>query len=258
MNYIDRRDFVKTTGLTLGSVMLTGFRDSELPANPVQIHPAGITVLMADRAKRNDSLKEVKEDHPPKRYWIDNWAKPDDSFQWAINNQEDAAYEVAMLISGGPDIEVEIAGSRNRLTGKPRKYGWDRITATATLLLPKGLSTITVRLRDGGEGPVKSLELERKENDWAERRGSGLHFKSLELTPIAARQKIEKRIKAIRSDARWLAEAGYGLMFQWGDWGYPPHGDRNPWPKMIDDFDVNSFARMIEGTGAGYVIWSVT
>lgn len=49
MNYIDRRDFVKTTSLTLGSVMLTRFRDSQLPANPVQIHAAGITVLMACR-----------------------------------------------------------------------------------------------------------------------------------------------------------------------------------------------------------------
>jgi hypothetical protein len=54
------------------------------------------------------------------------------------------------------------------------------------------------------------------------------------------------------------ADAQYGLMFQWGEWGYPEDGEAKPWPKMIDDFDVEKFADMVQSTGAGYVIWSAT
>ena len=55
-----------------------------------------------------------------------------------------------------------------------------------------------------------------------------------------------------------MADAGYGLMFQWGEWGYPQHGPRKEWPKMIDDFNVESFADMCAEVGAGYVVWSAT
>src|ERR1700744_2047425 len=63
-------------------------------------------------------------------------------------------------------------------------------------------------------------------------------------------------MRASRSSPRRLADAQYGLMLQWGEWGYPEHGERKPWPKMIDDFNVESFADMVQSTGARYVIWS--
>jgi len=47
-------------------------------------------------------------------------------------------------------------------------------------------------------------------------------------------------------------------MFQWGEWGYPRHGNKKPWPRQIEDFPVNQFANMVQETGAGYVVWSAT
>jgi hypothetical protein len=55
-----------------------------------------------------------------------------------------------------------------------------------------------------------------------------------------------------------LADAKFGVMVQWGGWGYPRHGEKKPWPEMINDFDVEAFVENIVATKAGYVVWSAT
>ena len=65
-------------------------------------------------------------------------------------------------------------------------------------------------------------------------------------------------LREFRSSTKWFADAKYGVFLQWGEWGYPQHGEKKKWPQMIDDFDVEKFAATMQEIGAGYVIWSPT
>jgi hypothetical protein len=51
-------------------------------------------------------------------------------------------------------------------------------------------------------------------------------IKSLELQHIEEQANHQQRIAEFRSDTSWLAESGYGIMFQAGEWSYPPQGDK--------------------------------
>ena len=81
---------------------------------------------------------------------------------------------------------------------------------------------------------------------------------SLELVNASALKNLNARVRSFRSSTKWFADAKYGVFLQWGEWGYPPHGDKKKWPRMIDDFDVEKFAATMQDIGAGYVIWSAT
>jgi len=199
------------------------------------LDPKDINVLMADRAKRDGTLDVTVWGKPEGRAWVQNWRRPEDFFQWVVDSPDEAPYEVSVLAHGTAGAQAEIAGEMSRLTFRLPK-GWDKLALPEPFLLPKGRSTVTVRLLKPDDAKLKSLE----------------------LVCVPARADIQRRIRELRAPTQWLREARYGVMFQWGAWGYPQHGPAKPWPKMIDDFDVDVFARMVEDTGAGYVIWSVT
>jgi hypothetical protein len=86
----------------------------------------------------------------------------------------------------------------------------------------------------------------------------GAALKSIELLNTTERPAMNARIKAFKSDTSWLNDAKFGFMCQCGEWAYPPHGPRKPWPNMVDEFDVEKFAEMVDSTGAGYAVWSAT
>ncbi|GAH73692.1 unnamed protein product, partial [marine sediment metagenome] len=104
--------------------------------------------------------------------------------------------------------------------------------------LPKGVSLIEVRLE--------------------ENISKGASLKSIELVEKESRNAIKERVKEYRASTKWLADAKFGVFLQWGGWSYPRQGDKKPWPEMINDFDVESFADKIASTKAGYVMWSAT
>ena len=197
--------------------------------------PSEVNVLMADRATRSGMLNVTVWGKPEGRAWVENWNRPEDSFQWLVEAPEAGRYEVSVLAEGSAQAEAEIVSEGGRITFRLPK-GWDELVLPESLPVPKGRSTITLRLLKPDIAKLKSLE----------------------LINLATRDDIHRRIERLRASTRWLRDAKYGIMFQWGGWGYPQHGPRKPWPKMIDDFDVDAFARMAEDTGAGYVIWSVT
>ena len=201
----------------------------------VALESGQVNVLMADRAKRTGMLNVTVWGKPEGRAWVDKWQQPEDSFQWLVDAPEAAQYEVSVLAEGSAQAEAEITSDRGKPTFRLPK-GWDKLTLPEPLPVPKGRSTITLRLLKPDKAKLKSLE----------------------LVDMSARADIQRRIQQLRTSTQWLRDAKYGLMFQWGGWGYPQHGPPKPWPKMIDDFDVEAFARVAEDTGAGYVIWSVT
>lgn len=205
--------------------------------NLIQMLPNDLTILMSDRAKIIGNPQIFKADqYYLKRFWVENWKSTKDSFEWIVDAPENGQYEATFLIAGEFGNRIEIASKENKLICALERNGWDKIAAPGKLILTKGINVIT----------VKSLD------------EANLKLKSVELINFSEKDKIEKRVQDFRSDTKWLADSGYGLMVQWGGWGYPQHGPKKEWPKMIDDFDVEKFANMLLETGAAYVVWSAT
>ena len=215
-------------------------------ANPLQLDPNTVNVLKANAAARSATTAESA----PKGMWIQSWNDTQQRFAWEVQAPRADKYSVDMLVSGAPGSQIEIAGPRNTIKATIPEgndhwgNNWNKISVPGWLNLPQGTSTVTVR------SPNPS-GIATNKNHY-----KGTALMSLELIAGSQKRAIEKRIRDSRSSAKWLGDAQYGLMFQWGQWGYPEHGDRKPWPKMVDDFNVEKFADMVQSTGARYVIWS--
>lgn len=119
---------------------------------------------------------------------------------------------------------------------------FQRIKVLSKVLLPKGDQKIT--LKTTGISTDNIL----------------LNIRSIELVPVSAYQSIEnenKRAIASRASTSWLVKTGYGLMFHWTSQSVQPDGSHKTYEQAVNDFDVKKFAKMIEETGAGYVILTI-
>ena len=215
-------------------------------ANPLPLDPNTVNALKANLAARSVSTTESAA----KGMWIQSWSDPQQTFAWKVQVPQASEYSVDVLVSGAPGSQIEIAGPRDTIKVTIPEgndhwgNNWNKISVPGWLKLPQGTSTVTVR-------SPNPAGIATSKNHF-----KGMALMSLELIARSQKQAIAKRIRDSRSSAKWLGDAQYGLMFQWGQWGYPEHGEAKPWPKMIDDFDVEKFADMVQSTGAGYVIWS--
>ncbi|QJD86960.1 Ig-like domain-containing protein [Cohnella herbarum] len=207
----------------------------QLEAIPVN---GKITYLMADRADRSASLGQfVDPSHVnEKRFWVTNWNSPADYFKWTVNVPVAGEYVVDALIKAPTNSTITVTSVTYGNVQFAGSGDWDKIRAPGTLLLPAGLSEILVTASNPNHNELKSLE----------------------LIPAAEWPAMEQRIADFRSDTQWFRDAKYGVFFQWGEWGYPQSGAKKPWPRQIDEFDVDAFADQMSVMGAGYVIWSVT
>ena len=220
--------------------------NSDAPA--VTVTPTEIAYLMADRAVRSATLQNQTDETKGmvKRFWVQNWRLPDDTFEWTVNVKRKGTYEVTLMISAPVGTPIQVEGPKGNLTCETTALplsgsSWDRITLPTPLAMPAGSSTIRIRLLK----PVTTG-------------GPGAALKSIELLNTAERPAMDARIKAFKSDTSWLNSAKFGFMCQCGEWAFPPHGPRKPWPDMVDQFDVEKFADMVDSTGAGYAVWSAT
>jgi hypothetical protein len=89
---------------------------------------------------------------------------------------------------------------------------------------------------------------------------SAMRFRSVELVPLRARTAIERdveRARKARASTDWLVKAGYGVMFHWTSRSQPRNGPAKSYAEAVAAFDVAVFGRMVEETGAGYVLFTV-
>jgi hypothetical protein len=197
-------------------------------ANPLQLDPDTVNVLKANVAARSASLAESA----PKGFWIQSWNDPQQTFAWKVQVPQAGEYSVDVLVSGAPGGQIEIASPQGEVSVTIPQgndhwgNNWNKIPVHGWLTLPQGTTSVTVR----GPNPAGVATNKNKYK--------GMALMSLELIARNQKAAIEKRIRGSRSSAKWLADAQYGLMFQWGEWGYPEHGEAKPWPKMIDDFNA--------------------
>jgi len=113
---------------------------------------------------------------------------------------------------------------------------WTRANA-GKITLPKGVHTIELTTAGPGSASVKGLE----------------------LLPAVDAASYAARVAAYKASTAHFASYDYGLMFQYGAWGFPANGGPAlPINAQAADFDVSSFVSMVKSTGAKYVIWSMT
>ena len=187
------------------------------------------------------------------------------SMTWQVRTSEAGDYEVALCYGAiataeGAKFEIVsgdsvIKGTVHKTTGPYRDQpisdenpinkdylqNYERVNLKGVLRLPAGLSTITIRVTEPESGDVMDL-------------------RSMEVTPVAAKERIaaeKERIKQSRASTDWMVEAKYGVMFHFDPNSQPRHGPKKPYADAVRDFDVNAFADMVEGTGAGYVIFTL-
>ena len=82
---------------------------------------------------------------------------------------------------------------------------------------------------------------------------------AVELQRRGERDKIAAEIRdaiQARPNSDWFAEMRYGLMLHWTSQAAPRNGPIRPYKDAVKDFDVAAFVRMIEETGASYVIFT--
>ncbi|WP_407319749.1 alpha-L-fucosidase [Isoptericola halotolerans] len=212
---------------------------------PVEIdqtdEPDNLVMLTAGSAERSDTMPVVSSPRPKYGY-VTGFETADDYLRWEVRTPAAAEFATTLQMNpGAPDqsFVVEVDGEDFPVTVDDD--GWQRVDA-GSIRLPAGSSTITMR-RDSlsGTAEVKSLELMRSD------------------LVAGYEQRVADYREAGAATATDLSEDGYGIMFQYGPWGYPVSGDT---AKSIDDqaadFDVPAFVDMIESTGAQYVIWSAT
>jgi len=196
-----------------------------------------IIYLMASAAKR-PSTTLVKTYGQPKHVWLQD-INSTESLEWQIKSDVESRYYVTTLVKPLQDnqsFKLEVVGSSGSLKYTVSQAGWQR-HASGIITIPAGVNTLRfTRLSDSGD----------------------IHLKSIELLEANKKQAYDDRLLRFKSDTSTFNQYQYGLMFQYGPWGYPQKGPAKSLDKQAEDFDVASFVNMVTETGAEYVIWSAT
>jgi hypothetical protein len=144
----------------------------------------------------------------------------------------------AEVRSGTSLVKVKLDATEGIYKGKDPFYNFERTKLEGRLRLTRGVNPVSLQVRSPGEGKT-------------------LGFRCLELMPASAMKRLEsaaERARASRASTDWFVEAKYGAMFHWTDFSLPREGPKKPYPDAVNAFDVDAFARLVEETGAGYVI----
>jgi hypothetical protein len=200
------------------------------PSGPIGIKSDRPTLLLGDEAAIAGGLSPSMVGDGCKRLQVRNWSTADDSFTWQVDAPASGLYDVTALTkSKGAVLEVKCGDQRLE---RPVATAWDRIEM-GRLKLSKGTHAITL----GATQQVERME-----------------FYSLELTEPGLANQLRQQAKEMRSDTSWMRKAKYGLQFHWTSTSAPRHGDRKPYADACRDFPAKEFARLVNSTGAGYVI----
>ena len=234
--------------------------NAEAQEGPFVVKPMDVTILWAREADLHGNLKFSSQEGPTQgekpHYWVDGWTSLDDYYVWEVNVPKEDDYKVAITYSciGEDGSQYEIVAGESKVTGTVQQtQSWhypvnNRVISSfveveldGMLHLPKGISTIELRATSKPDG------------------GEVMALYTVELTPPSADKIIadaRERAMKMRASTDWFVEAKYGVTFHWTARSQPRRGPQKPYCEAVRDFDVNAFADMVEGTGAGYVIFT--
>ena len=227
---------IKQLGLMNACAFSQGARPEagSCPGGTTALAQRNKTTLMADDAEGAKALAAL--DVGPatsKRIWMQSWWNTAQPLSWKVSSPVEADYELE-LVSSGISSVCMAGGVNGEITIDIKDGNWARNTL-GVIRLKKGESTLVLRLpRNQARGGM---------------------VRSLDLLPVAARADYQKRVATMRSDAAWMRGAGYGVMLQYGSWAYPDHGWKKAWEEVVNAFDTEKFAKMVdEEMGARWVI----
>ena len=272
INYlISQRTFIRKISVIVAWTVVCAFAVNGCSSNEkggkksftgpvIKIDPTDITRMYGVTAMRMEG-SAASLDQLPENMVI-RWVGKG-SITWQVNTPEPGDYEVALSYAALTEgAQFEIASGDSRITGKVHKTSgpyedrhisergplytdylrnFEKVPLTGVLHLPAGINEITILVTKPESGEV-------------------MDFRAMELIPVAAKQSIaeaEKRAKKSQASTDWFVEAKYGVMFHWTDSSQPHHGPKMPYPEAVRDFDVDTFADMVEDTGAGFVIFTL-
>ena len=173
--------------------------------------------------------------------------------KWVINVPKSDKFDLylnASVPANSGDIKLTFNANRNSIDYQliPTKGPWkndrnfQRIKIVSQFSLTEGLQEISLCTIDAKDD--KTI----------------MDIRSVELVPNIALSAIEEDYKkaiASRANSEWLSKAGYGLMFHWTSQSVNSDGSCKTYQDAVNDFDVNSFAKMVDETGAGYIIFTI-
>ncbi|HTF27395.1 MAG TPA: alpha-L-fucosidase [Flavitalea sp.] len=208
----------------------------------VTVKPNTITFLYGTKASGLEG-KVVKKNGDFMRF--DGVSK----LEWRIDVPSAGLYAVKISYGSkkaGKDDRIEISSGKKMIkySVRPTAGVWgegsfERIVLDETLSLEKGAQVLSIVVPG---------------NDQV------FDFRNLELMPVAAKSVIqtdEKSAHDSRAKSDWLAKAGYGLMFHWTSQSINQDGTIKAFDQAVEDFDLNAFVKMVEETGAGYVLFTI-
>jgi hypothetical protein len=236
---------VAITLLTLVGTLTFG-QDAAKKAAPKLCHidPRKLTVIMGSDAALTGGLNELYPGPEWKRFWVENWRQTRDRFDWTLENPEAGDYAITLLLkddSGATDAsQIEIAAGNSKLTHVVnREKFWNRHILDGTIHLPAGRSTLTLR--------ATKLPSDAK-----------LALLSVELVRPAVWTSMQEKAKSLRSSTQWLVDAKYGVMTHWTARSMPRTGPRKPYAEAVKNLNVESFAAMVQKTGAGFLVFTTS
>ena len=209
-----------------------------------RVRPDDYTVLMAADAQRPPELKPFQAGAHGK-FHVTGWTRPEQALEWEITVPEEDAYSVNVLLrrQGSQALRVEVSSATQALSGwvPASLRGWTRQTLDGLLRLPAGKQRLVLRARSSdGTNYFNACVF------------------SIELVRPAVCERLHAAALKLRSDTRWLQECRYGLMCHWTSQSFPRRGERKPYAQAVQDFDVESFARQVQETGAGFVVFTTS
>ncbi|MEZ0070171.1 hypothetical protein ABIA32_006223 [Streptacidiphilus sp. MAP12-20] len=244
------------SGLLAALLVLIGLLTlPTVPASATTVVPqAGVNPIPLDQTSTTDNVQVLLgtlAEHPSditvadptegrKNFYIQNFLTSSDYLTWTVSVPAGADYQATALLKSsatGQQLAISVNGAAPT-TFTTNATSFNRYAA-GTIHLPAGTDRI-VLTRTGtlsGDIAIKSLEL----------------LRSSDVTAY------NQRVTTARADTTWFSKAGYGLMFQYGSWGYPNNvGVAKSLDQQAADFNVPAFVNMVKQSGASYVVWSTS
>ncbi len=227
---------------------MAAFADTDVPQagpNPIVFDQTATTdnlvQLMAGGSDHNSGITTATFGNL-KHMWVTGFNdNVNDYLRWNVSLAAGATYHVWALLNSGAAVplRLSVAGQTATLDFTTRAIGWDKVDA-GVINIPAGTHVLQL-IRNTAAG-------------------SNIEIKSLELLRESDKPAYDTRVANFKSYPTWFCgpNTRYGIMLQFGPWGYPQTGNQQTLQNFANGFDVNKFVTLIKATGAAYVIWSIT
>ncbi|MBR7832123.1 alpha-L-fucosidase [Actinospica durhamensis] len=198
------------------------------------------TVLLAASAAHTSDMQMLDPTEGRKNFYMEDFLTTSDYLSWQVSVTSTESFEIYACVDAQPSQQLTVtatgASSGTVTAATASTTTWQRLPI-GQLTLDAGTSTLTLT-RTG------TLS-------------DDLYVKSLELIPASQLTSYQSAVAAARADTSWFGQSPYGLMFQYGSWGFPNNaGPAKSLTQQANDFNVDAFMSLVTESGASYVVWS--